>query len=179
MRVLTLAVTAIVQSRSEVVGQLRNSGDAVIIQRGTPRWMILKCPCGCGDEIPINLDQRAGKAWRFYETKNRGVSLYPSVWRDTGCQSHFIIWYGRILLFDAYGDDMSRDSGSAPAFTALVERVRQTWTSSSLVPYVDISDRLGEVPWDVLDACRYLVSIGFLTEGTGQQRGYFSRRQPI
>jgi hypothetical protein len=176
MRDLVLAVKAIVESRAEVGSLLRNPGDAVIIQRGTPRWMMLKCPCGCGDDIPINLDQRAGKAWRIYASAHRGVSLYPSVWRDTGCKSHFIIWNGRILLFEGY-DDMGRGANSTPEFMALVERIRETWNSYSAIHYVDIADRLGEIPWDVLDACRHLESSGFLSEGTGEERGSFWRRR--
>src|SRR6267378_4236509 len=74
-------------------------GDAVLIERGTPRWLLLACPCGCGAELPINLDRRAGKAWRVYKHGTTTLSVYPSVWRDTDCGSHFIIWRGNILLF--------------------------------------------------------------------------------
>src|SRR5258708_7376675 len=66
MRTLTLALKSTVESRASAADLLKSPGDAVLIQRGQPRWLILKCPCGCGDEIPVNLDRRAGKAWRFY-----------------------------------------------------------------------------------------------------------------
>jgi len=138
--------------------------------------MMLKCPCGCGEEIPINLDHRAGKAWRYYETRTRGVTLYPSIWRDTGCQSHFIVWSGRILLFEAFGDDDRRDSVSNPTFLSLIEGVRVSWPSGGLASYVQIADELGEIPWDVLDACRHLVRRGVLVEGMGKQRGMFRRK---
>lgn len=53
--------------------------------------------------------------------------------------------------------------------------VRERWPTTGYVPFVDIADSLGEIPWDVLDACRYLVRVGFLIEGLGKQRGMFSR----
>lgn len=173
MKIVPLNLKAVVQSRSEVGASLAKPGDAVVIQRGHPRWMMLKCPCGCGEEIPINLDTRAGKAWRFYDGPSRGVTVFPSVWRDTGCQSHFIIWNGRILLLDVDGSDES----TAPAGIAeLVQRVRSTWPSGAMVSYVDVADQLGEIPWDVLEACRRLVKEGILVEGLGQQRSTFRRR---
>src|SRR5947208_4568845 len=107
MKYLPLNLRAVVESRSEVGALLSKPGDAVIIQRGQPRWIMLNCPCGCGEDIPINLDRRAAKAWRYYDGEGRGVTLFPSVWRDTGCQSHFIVWRGRILLLEAYGEDES------------------------------------------------------------------------
>src|SRR5205814_291355 len=103
MKNLTLSLKAVVGSRADVAKQLQLPGDAVLIQRGQPRWLLLKCPCGCGDEIPVNLDKRAGKAWRLYGDAHAPVTLFPSVWRDTGCESHFIIWRGEILLFGGWG----------------------------------------------------------------------------
>jgi hypothetical protein len=61
---------------------------------------VLSCPCGCGDEISVNLDPRTGPAWRTYQTA-RGFTLFPSIWRESGCKSHFIIWEDRILWLDA------------------------------------------------------------------------------
>jgi hypothetical protein len=173
MKNVPLSVKAVVQSRREVGALLRKPGDAVIIQRGQPRWMILNCPCGCGEDIPINLDRRAGDAWRYYDGSGGGVTLFPSVWRDTGCQSHFIVWRGRILLLDAYGDD---ESSPLPGFRDLVERVSSRWPSAAMISYVDVADQMGEIPWDVLDACRRLVREGVLVEGSGQQRTMFRRR---
>jgi hypothetical protein len=173
VRQLPLNVKAVVESRSQVGTLLGRPGDAVIISRGQPRWMILKCPCGCGDEIPINLDRRAGKAWRFYEGASGAATLFPSVWRDTGCQSHFIVWRGRILVLDAY----DRDEASAPTdLFGLVQRVRAAWPVSGFISYVDVADELNEIPWDVLEACRRLVGDGVLVEGAGRQRAMFRRR---
>ena len=76
-------------------------GDSVAVVRGRPRSFVMACPDGCGERLTINLDQRSGLAWRLYET-SRGVTLFPSVWRDSGCRSHFIVWHDTILWCDWY-----------------------------------------------------------------------------
>lgn len=122
----------------------------------------------------MNLDARAGKAWRLYQGATTGLTLFPSVWRDTGCQSHFIIWRDRILLF---GIDSS--TGASPRdnldIASLSRRVLDAWPYGRVVSYVEIADVLGEIPWDVLEACRYLVTLRALVEGRGEQRGSFHR----
>lgn len=173
MQNLPLNVKAVVESRSEVGTLLSKPGDAVIIHRRQPRWMMLNCPCGCGEDLPINLDRRAGKAWRYYGGSDRGLTLFPSVWLDTGCQSHFIVWRGRILLLDAYGED---EPSSVPGLRDLVQRVRSHWPSGPMLSYVDVADQMGEIPWDVLEACRRLVREAVLVEGSGQLRTMFRRR---
>jgi hypothetical protein len=79
-------------------------------------------PRGCGEVFPINLDPRAGPAWRLYSDPRRGVSLYPSVWRESGCESHYVIWRNRIYLFGRYEDEF--DSASTHELTKLVESVK-------------------------------------------------------
>ena len=167
------ALVQIVQSRAEASGYLKSPGDAVLIQRGRPRWLLLLCPCGCGDELPINLDSRAGPAWRIYGHKKNGTSVYPSVWRDTGCGSHFIIWRDRILLF-GQGDDFL-SSGPVDEVATLKARVSAQLPLAGFVTYVAIADALSEVPWDVLKVCRQLVRAGIAREGRGKQRGTFAR----
>src|SRR5437867_10955077 len=86
-----------VVSRDDARPFLVASGDIVLVQRGRPRSVIMKCPCGCREELVINLDDRVGPAWRLYRDK-RGLTLFPSVWRDSGCRSHFIVWHDTILM---------------------------------------------------------------------------------
>lgn len=69
-----------------------------IVQRGRPRWIKFQCPCGCGDVISINLDPRVGEYWRLY-LKGKKVGIAPSVWRDSGCGSHFILWANVAHMF--------------------------------------------------------------------------------
>jgi uncharacterized protein DUF6527 len=163
-----------VEHRAEATGHLKAPGDAVLIERGTPRWLLMACPCGCGAELPINLDRRAGKAWRLYKHGNAGLSVYPSVWRDTDCKSHFIIWRGNILLFDEREEDFVSPPLGA-ALIALTDSVLKEIPVAGFASYVHISDSLAEDPWDVLDVCRTLVNRKLLREGLGKERGTFAR----
>jgi hypothetical protein len=169
-----ISLKAELESRVGADEFLKAPGDAALVVRGQPRWLLLRCPCGCDEIIPINLDARAGKAWRLYRGSRSGLTLFPSVWRDTGCESHFIIWRDNILLF---GDD--DESGASPRDTfdvqALVKRVLSAWPAGQLVSYLEVADALKEIPWDVLEACRELVARGALVEGSGRQRGQFRR----
>jgi len=125
------------------------------------------CPSGCGDEIAINLDTRVGPAWRLYQSK-AGLTLFPSVWRETGCKSHFVIWNGKIWWFDA---DFPLDFTDEER--ALEDRVLGLLANSNRpVNYVDVADTLSEVPWSVLVAFRRLAKIGRVRE-VDRERGVF------
>lgn len=174
MRNYRLSLKAELDSRAGAHELLKAPGDAVLIQRGMPRWLLLRCPCGCGEDIPINLDYRAGKAWRLYRGPTSGVTLFPSIWRDTGCRSHFVIWRDWIFMFGLGGPRVTSRSDSFDVAT-LSRRVLDVCPYSPLTSYVEIADALGEIPWDVEEACRYLVRLGKLVEGSGDQRGYFRR----
>lgn len=171
---IKLRLRAVVQSRGEAANQLKAPGDAVLIERGKPRWLLLACPCGCGEEMPINLDSRAGPAWRLYKNAGHGVSLFPSVWRDTGCESHFIIWRDNIVLFGQDDEDYHTQERS-DEIAALGRAVLERLPATGLVSFVEVADAMGEVPWDVMDACRYLVRRKVAREGSGKQRGAFGR----
>lgn len=59
----------------------------------------LLCPCGCGDTIELNLLKQVRPAWRVDLHRGGYVSIYPSVWRQKGCRSHFVMRKGRINWF--------------------------------------------------------------------------------
>lgn len=163
-----------VSTRGEASAHLKSPGDAVLIERENPRWLLLSCPCGCREELPINLDPRAGPAWRLYGTRQLGLSLFPSVWRETGCKSHFIIWRDRLFLFGQKEEDLDdslQEDGTAP----LIDVVRERLPGAGLVSYTEIAEALSVVPWDVLSVCRRLVRVGLAREGKGKRRGSFGR----
>jgi uncharacterized protein DUF6527 len=163
-------VKARVNSRADASAHLRQPGDAVIVDRQGPRWLILSCPCGCGAELPVNLDRRAGPAWRLYESP-KGRSVYPSVWRDTDCKSHFIVWRDKILMLEARSE--SWDDEAEWNDDELLERVRET-LSFREQSAEEISDQVaGSVPWDVLRCCRKLCRLGTAIEGRGKAIGRF------
>ncbi|MBI5450167.1 MAG: hypothetical protein HY940_02305 [Gammaproteobacteria bacterium] len=107
-------------------------------------------------------------------SRHTGLSLYPSVWRESGCESHYIIWNDKIFLFGRYEDNF--DSATETyGYTQLVEAVSERLSDTGLISFSDIAEDLGEVPWDVLMVCRRLVRKGFAREGVGEQRGSFGR----
>lgn len=171
-----LQLKGIVHSRSDTSGLLRTPGDAVLIEREYPRLLLISCPCGCKEEFPINLDPRAGPAWKLFIGKHTGISLFPSVWREDGCESHYVIWRNKILLFGRYDDglDISVQSSEHIQF---VEAVYDLLSTKTFVSFSEIAETLNEVPWDVLLVCRYLVRKRLAREGRKKQRGYFKRVQ--
>jgi len=158
---------------SDASAHIELPGDTVLVERGRPRLLMISCPCGCGELFPINLDPRAGPAWRLYSDPRRGVSLYPSVWRESGCESHYVIWRNRIYLFGTYEDEL--DSASADELTKLVELVMDRLPTEGLASFYDIAESLNAIPWDVLTVCRRLVRMRVAREGKGKQRGSFGR----
>lgn len=58
--------------------------------------VMLVCPCGCGATIALNALPDDSPRWRLYENAE-GPTLSPSVWRTTGCRSHFILRRGDVI----------------------------------------------------------------------------------
>ena len=167
------ALKARVNSRANASAYLKQPGDAVIVDRQGPRWLVLSCPCGCGAEVPVNLDRRAGPAWRLYESA-KGTTVYPSVWRDTDCRSHFIIWRSEIFLFrPRYGDLWTEEAEEGDQ--ELLQRVLEALTGLEQSAE-EISDQIPDSePWDVLRCCRRLCLQGKAIEGRHHAKGRFRR----
>ncbi len=55
------------------------------------------CPCGCKNKLHMNLIPDERPLWRLENYENGTVSLHPSVWRRTGCRSHFWLRNSRIV----------------------------------------------------------------------------------
>jgi hypothetical protein len=145
---------------------LKAPGEAVLVRRGVLRSMVMACPDGCGEILSVNLDGRAGKAWRYYD-RGGDVSLFPSVWRDTGCKSHFILWHSRIYWCD-FGDELD------VPMAEVVIQVRDA-LGVHLEAYTSIAERLDLVPWAVLAACGKLRREAAAIEGRDKLRGHFKR----
>jgi hypothetical protein len=165
IRSTSVRLKGTVERRHEAEDLLVEAGDAVLVYRGVARSLAMACPDGCGDKLTINLDSRAGPAWRYFDKE--GISLYPSVWRDTGCQSHFILWRSRIYWCDSYEafETVSQE----------LDRVVLDQLSDSFQEYTSIALALGEIPWAVLSACNSLVAGGYAQRGAGRQRNSYRR----
>lgn len=142
------------QRYSEAMNLLSEAGDYAFVIRGVPRSVVMKCPDGCGEIITVNLDRRSGPAWRFYDKENR-LTLYPSVWRQTGCKAHFIVWRDQILWCD-------RGDGATWNDDRLVSAVSGALSAAEgeFRHYESIAADLDAIPWDVLWACQHLEHIG-------------------
>ena len=151
-------------SHAAAAALLRASGDVSLVERGRPRWLLMRCPCGCADVVSLNVDSGAGPAWRLYRNGPQ-LSVFPSVWRESGCESHFIIWRGRI---DWLGFDSDESVGDE-----FKGAVRRTLRADEFRSFAAIADELSEIPWDVLQACRELVRDGLAVEARGKTRGRF------
>jgi hypothetical protein len=143
----------IVDKFAGAIAQLHTSGDCTVVTRGVPRTIVMKCPDGCGETISVNLDPRVGKAWRKYD-HNKKLTIYPSVWRDTGCRAHFIVWNDQIIWCDA------SDSAHITLEESFLETVFNKLSNSSFTHFENIAESLEAIPWDVLWACNKLVRRG-------------------
>lgn len=59
-------------------------------------YALLKCPCGCGDNIMLNLMADSRPCWDVV-FKKETFSIYPSIWRKKNCCSHFWLKKGKII----------------------------------------------------------------------------------
>ncbi|WP_425525696.1 DUF6527 family protein [Xanthomonas campestris] len=55
----------------------------------------MMCPCGCGEVIELSLSPESRNFWKLAVEAGR-PTLHPSVWRKTGCGSHFWVRRGRV-----------------------------------------------------------------------------------
>ena len=93
--------------------------------------------------------------------------MYPSVWRTTGCKSHFIVWRSRIYWCDWHEE--------LEATHEAFEQVVLGRLTPALQQYVDVADQLGAVPWAVLVACNRLKQRGLIQSGVGDEKDRFRR----
>lgn len=83
-----------VASRSDVPDKL---GNALYIVGDPAKWAVLKCPCGCGDTIDVNLMMSRKPVWRLTFTDGK-PSFHPSLWVPKAkCGAHFWIKSGKII----------------------------------------------------------------------------------
>ncbi len=60
-------------------------------------WQVaMLCPCGCSSVIQLCVLPDSRPGWAVTMNSDGTVSLCPSVWRTTGCRSHFFLRGGRI-----------------------------------------------------------------------------------
>jgi hypothetical protein len=142
----------------EALASLKKPGDLTLVVRDeVPRWLVMGCPDGCGETIKTNLDPRSGPAWRIYEEDHQ-LSLYPSIWRDTGCRSHFVIWRDFIWTFGTDSSYLKEGSKELKAkLNKLSKKILRVVTGEP-TSYRLLAERVSANPWDVQAACERLAS---------------------
>jgi uncharacterized protein DUF6527 len=161
-----------VEYRDAAASLLKEHGDSVIVERGKPRLLIIRCPCGCGDDLIINIDKRVGPAWRYYRNQH-GLSLYPSYWRDTACGSHFIIWNNHIYWCSGWESEEIDDWSVSQSVENSIWNIM---SEEHFRNYEDMADQLDLIPWEALQACRQLVRRGLADGSKWPRGGRFKKR---
>ncbi|WP_291384342.1 DUF6527 family protein [Devosia sp.] len=61
-------------------------------------WSVgMRCPCGCGETIELMVIPEAKPRWSISADHFQRPTLHPSVFRKSGCRSHFWVKRGRII----------------------------------------------------------------------------------
>lgn len=68
--------------------------------KGYCKWVYIACPCGCGEVLNLSLMKSHEPHWNLKIDNQSRPSLYPSVWKKDGCNSHFWIKEGKIVWCD-------------------------------------------------------------------------------
>ena len=60
-------------------------------------WYIgFLCPCDCGEVIQLSTLITDKPKWSFVKHRNNTITIKPSIWRTSGCKSHFFIRKGLV-----------------------------------------------------------------------------------
>lgn len=71
--------------------------DLVLLREDDEAWSVsMRCPCGCKDVIELPVLKSVKPRWSANVDLRGRPTLAPSVWRKTGCKSHFWVREGRV-----------------------------------------------------------------------------------
>lgn len=69
----------------------------ILVEDEAEPWSIgMRCPCGCGETVELPLSPDLEPRWDLTIDRKKRPSLSPSVWRKTGCRSHYWLSKGRV-----------------------------------------------------------------------------------
>lgn len=160
------------QYRGDADALLRRPGDYALVQRGLLRSVVMACPDGCGETVVINLDPRAGKAWRL-DRRGEGPTLYPSVWKEHGCKAHFVVWRGFIVWCERF----EKGNVLPPYDQALEVLVLAALSDNASVTAEEVALRIDELVYDVDRAARTLAHKGLAKIHRYGDEVKFARRE--
>jgi hypothetical protein len=71
---------------------------AVVGPRESPKWALLRCPCGKGHVIRLNLSATSWPSWRVFVGDDGLPTLRPSVnLREKSQRCHFVLSRGQVF----------------------------------------------------------------------------------
>jgi hypothetical protein len=65
-------------------------------QAGEPAFGAMACPCGCGETLNLRFFGERRPRWSVRWNRRQRPTVKPSIWRQTGCRSHFHLTAGRV-----------------------------------------------------------------------------------
>lgn len=71
----------------------------VTVQADRPAFGFMLCPCGCGETLHLRFFGTRHPRWHVARLSGP-ATVEPSVWRTSGCRSHFILRDGQIHWCD-------------------------------------------------------------------------------
>lgn len=77
--------------------------DLILLQDDGEDWSVgFICPCGCGTVIELLLLPGVKPRWDIKMDRRGRPTISPSVWRTTGCRSHFWLRDGKVIWVKPY-----------------------------------------------------------------------------
>ena len=80
--------------------------------RGCEWSAVFTCPCGCGQPVWLNLLSGQRPRWRVSVHFGHVPSVFPSVWRQVGCHSHFFVRHGCVDWCGSFSDEWVREAAT-------------------------------------------------------------------
>lgn len=82
-------------------GSIKNNIIYVVGGEDYVKWAYLQCPSGCKEIIMLNLNRERNPSWKISQDRIGKATIYPSIHKQDGCQSHFWIKKGKLKWADA------------------------------------------------------------------------------
>jgi hypothetical protein len=81
-----------VETQYEAASATQNDRTLALVMNGKKaKWILFRCPCGCGELLRINLSPANHPCWRLRISRTGKLSIFPSIDRDSGCRAHFYL----------------------------------------------------------------------------------------
>lgn len=80
----------------ELPKRVRHRRVYILLNQGYAWQLNLLCPCGCKVLLFVNLIPEVKPSWQYSIDSKGRLTLYPSIYRRQGCESHFFLTDSKI-----------------------------------------------------------------------------------